>query len=56
MAQKSKRMKEIAAKVSKLDTYKFDDALELLAEFSKKIKFKESIDVAIRLGIDAKKI
>ena len=53
--RKSRRMKEIAAKVNRLDTYKIDDAIEHLAEFSKKIKFKESVDLVVKLGIDAKK-
>ena len=55
MTKQSKRMQHIATKVSKLDVYPVADAFKLLAEFAEKIKFKESVDVAIRLGIDAKK-
>lgn len=55
MAGNSRRMKDIAAKTSKLDVYSVDEAVQLLAEFSARIKFKESVDVAVRLGVDTKK-
>jgi len=54
MAHISKRYKALAAKVDRTKLYALDDALKLVKETSK-AKFDESIDVAINLGIDAKK-
>lgn len=53
MAQ-SKRVKAIAAAVVPGKTYAFEDAIKIL-KTSTKAKFVESIDVAVRLGVDAKK-
>ena len=54
MAKLTKRAKAIAEKVEHGKAYSIGDAAALLAELST-VKFKESIDVAINLGIDARK-
>jgi large subunit ribosomal protein L1 len=50
----SKRMKAINSKVDSRKLYPINDALGLVKECAK-AKFDESIDVAVQLGIDAKK-
>jgi large subunit ribosomal protein L1 len=50
----SKRYKALAEKVTPGKAYGIDDALKLVKDGAK-AKFNESVDVAIRLGIDAKK-
>jgi large subunit ribosomal protein L1 len=50
----SKRYKAIAAKIDRNKLYPLNDALNLVKE-NAGAKFDESIDVAINLGIDAKK-
>ncbi len=50
----SKRYKALAAKVTQGKAYGIDDALKMVKDGAK-AKFNESVDVAIRLGIDAKK-
>jgi len=54
MAKLSKRMKAIAEKVEPGKSYAADDAFSLLKELSS-VKFKEGVDVAINLGVDARK-
>lgn len=54
MAKASKRQQAINAKAVPGKTYGITEAASLLADLSK-VKFKESIDVAINLGIDPKK-
>ena len=54
MAKLSKRAKSIAEKIEPGKLYSIDVATDLLNDVSK-VKFKESIDVAINLGVDAKK-
>ena len=54
MAKLSKRARAIAAKVDGTKEYGFDEAIALLKEFAT-VKFAESIDVAVNLGIDARK-
>ena len=54
MAQISKRYKAIAAQVERNKLYALDEALKLVKETAK-AKFDESIDVAVNLGVDAKK-
>ncbi len=49
-----KRFKAMQDKVTPGKTYSVDEALKILKDNSK-TKFVESVDVAIRLGIDAKK-
>ena len=50
----SKRYKAMQSKVTLGKTYGVDEALKIVKE-NAKTKFVESVDVAIRLGIDAKK-
>jgi large subunit ribosomal protein L1 len=50
----SKRFKVMQGKVVEGKVYAIDEALKILKDGSK-TKFVESVDVAIRLGIDAKK-
>jgi large subunit ribosomal protein L1 len=54
MAHLSKRAKAIAAKVDAQKLYPVADALNLVRECAV-AKFDESIDVAVQLGVDAKK-
>ena len=54
MARVSKRKKAILEKVELGKVYAINDAVALLKELST-VKFKESIDVSINLGIDARK-
>ena len=54
MASISKRFKAMAGQVEPGKPYAIDAALKLLKD-NAKTKFVESVDVAIRLGIDAKK-
>jgi large subunit ribosomal protein L1 len=54
MAAQGKRMKALRAQVDRDRLYPIDEALELLRSASK-LKFTESVDVAIRLGVDARK-
>ena len=54
MAKISKRFKALNATVTAGKTYPLDEALQLLKDNSK-VKFVESIDVAVRLGVDARK-
>ena len=50
----SKRAKVIRAKVDRTKFYPIDDALKLVKETAV-AKFDESVDVAVNLGVDAKK-
>ena len=54
MASSSKRNKAIHEQVEPGKIYVVDEALELLKKFSN-LKFTESVDVAIRLGVDPRK-
>ena len=54
MAKLTKRAKAIAEKVAVGKQYPLDEALGLLKELSS-VKFKESVDVSVNLGIDARK-
>lgn len=54
MAKMTKRAKMIAEKVESTKAYSFEDAAKLLAELST-VKFKESIDVSVNLGVDPRK-
>ena len=54
MAKLSKRQKLIAEKVEAGKVYSVEDAVALLSEVSN-VKFKEAVDVAVNLGIDARK-
>ena len=50
----SKRMQKVRNKVDHVKTYAVDDALKLVKETAT-AKFDESVDVAVNLGVDAKK-
>jgi large subunit ribosomal protein L1 len=50
----SKRIKAVQSKVDRSKTYSVDDALKLVKDTAT-AKFDESVDVAVNLGIDAKK-
>jgi large subunit ribosomal protein L1 len=54
MAKLSKRMQALRAKVDPTKTYPLADAVKMVKEGAS-AKFNESIDVAINLGVDAKK-
>ncbi len=54
MATQSKRVKGVLAKVDRNKAYPLADALNLVKECAT-AKFDESIDVAVNLGVDAKK-
>lgn len=54
MAKLSKRMKTFREKLDADKQYAIDDALSLLKELST-VKFNESVDVSVNLGIDPKK-
>ena len=50
----SKRRKEILSKVDANKIYPFNEAMELLQSFPK-VKFNESVEIGLNLGIDPKK-
>ena len=54
MAKKTKRMRAIEEKLEPGKIHPIDDALDALRETAT-VKFKESIDVAINLGVDVRK-
>lgn len=55
MSKLSKRQKLIHEKVESTRSYSVDEAVALLVELGQTVKFKESLDVAINLGVDARK-
>lgn len=54
MAKLGKRLKAIREKINPEETYVIDEVIKLLSDNSK-VKFDESVDVAIKLGVDATK-
>ena len=54
MAKLSKRAKVIAEKVERNKQYGIEEAIALLQDISS-VKFKESVDVSINLGVDPRK-
>lgn len=54
MAHAGKRLKAIREKIEPGKAYGIDEALDILMG-SSKVKFTESVDVAIRLGVDSRK-
>ena len=54
MAKLTKRSKAILAKIDKDKVYALEDALALLKEVST-VKFAESVDISVNLGLDPKK-
>jgi len=54
MAKLTKRQKAIAEKVEHGKVYTFDEAVTVLKDVSS-VKFSESVEIAINLGVDARK-
>jgi len=54
MAKMSKKVRAMREKIEVTKEYNFGEAVELLKEFAT-AKFVESVDVAVNLGIDARK-
>lgn len=54
MAKITKKQKALAGKVQQGKTYGLDEAIKLIKDCAT-AKFKESVDMAVNLGIDAKK-
>ncbi len=54
MRKRSKRYKECEKEVTKDKYYKVEDAVAILKSM-KKVKFDESVEVALKLGVDPKK-
>ena len=54
MAKQTKRQKANASKIEAGKAYSFEEAANLLAELST-VKFSESFDVAVNLGVDPRK-
>jgi large subunit ribosomal protein L1 len=54
MANRSKRMRTLREKTESTRQYGIDEALGLLKEFSS-VKFNESVDVSVNLGVDPRK-
>jgi len=54
MAKLSKRLKAINEKIDNNKVYPLEEALALLKELSK-VKFTESVDVSVNLGVDPRK-
>ena len=54
MAKQSKRVREFNARIEQGKTYPIEEAVAILTELSK-VKFVESIDVSINLGVDPRK-
>jgi large subunit ribosomal protein L1 len=50
----SKRIKEIKENIDSLKSYDIEEAIEILKN-SSKVKFNESVDLSVNLGIDATK-
>jgi len=54
MAKVGKRLKAIKEKIDTSKQYSIDEAFKLLSE-SSKVKFDESVDISVKLGVDATK-
>ena len=54
MSRSGKRLNSIREQIEPGKAYAIDEALEILKDASK-VKFTESVDVAIRLGVDSRK-
>ena len=55
MARNGKRLKAIREQLEPGKVYELEEALKLLTSTSK-LKFQESVDAAIRLGVDPKQV
>jgi large subunit ribosomal protein L1 len=51
MGRKGKKYRDVAEKVDKLKIYSFEEAIQLVTD-SSFAKFDETLDVAVRLGVD----
>ncbi len=54
MAQKSKRIREIASKVDTTKAYSLDEAVAILQQCPS-VKFDQTVDISIKMGVDPKK-
>lgn len=54
MARKSKRIKEINKQVDTSKVYQLEDAVDILKKCPP-VKFDQTVDIAVKLGIDTKK-
>lgn len=54
MAKLTKRQKAIREAVSSTKTYAIDEAIDILRQLST-VKFKESVDISVNLGVDPRK-
>ena len=54
MAKLSKRIKAVREKIERGKAYPIDEALSLLKQMSA-VKFRESVDVSVNLGVDPRK-
>ncbi len=54
MAKQSKRARAIEEKIDRSRAYPIEEAVDLLSEISN-VKFKESFDVSVNLGVDPRK-
>ena len=55
MAKLTKKRKQILEAVDSNRAYKADEAIEMLKKFAEQTKFTESVDIAVRLGVDPRK-
>lgn len=55
MAKLSKRQKLIREKVDQARAYSVDEAVEILKDLDQHTNFQESVDLAVNLGVDARK-
>lgn len=55
MAKLSKRQKLIREKIDAARSYSVEEACSVLTELGQSVNFKESIDVSVNLGVDARK-
>ena len=54
MTKQTKKQKAMQEKIGEAKSFTIEEAVSLLTEFGSS-KFKESIDVAVNLGVDARK-
>ena len=54
MAHRSKRIKEIEKLFDPMKSYKLDEAIAILKKCPP-VKFDQSVDIALKVGIDVKK-
>jgi large subunit ribosomal protein L1 len=55
MAKLSKRQKLIREKVDRTNSYGIEDAVAILKDLDQHTNFEESVDLAVNLGVDARK-